>query len=38
VLTGVNHLLHLPGVPENAQALAPSAVAALRAWAQPYAS
>jgi pimeloyl-ACP methyl ester carboxylesterase len=36
VLTGVNHLLHLPGVPENAQALAPSAVAALRAWAQPY--
>ena len=38
VLTGVNHLLHLPGVPANAQALAPSAVVALRAWAQPYAS
>src|ERR1035437_5871548 len=38
VLNGVNHLLHRPGVPENDQVLAPSAVAALRAWAQPYAS
>jgi pimeloyl-ACP methyl ester carboxylesterase len=38
VLNGVNHLLHLPGVGENAQVLAPSAVAALQAWAQPYAS
>ncbi len=37
VLTGVNHLLHLPGVPENDQILAPSVVAALQAWAQPYA-
>ncbi len=37
VLAGVNHLLHLPGVPENDQILAPSAVAALQAWAQPYA-
>jgi hypothetical protein len=38
VLSGVNHLLHLPGVAENDQVLAPSAVTALRAWAQPYAS
>src|ERR1019366_481527 len=30
VLNGVNHLLHRPGVPENDQVLAPSAVAALR--------
>ena len=37
VLTGVNHLLHLPGIPANDQILAPSAVAALQAWAQPYA-
>jgi hypothetical protein len=34
---GVNHLLHLPGVSENTQVLAPSAVAALQDWAQPYA-
>jgi hypothetical protein len=38
VLNGVNHLLHLPGVPDNDQLLAPSAVTALRAWAQPYAT
>ncbi len=38
VLTGVDHLLHLPGVAANDQILAPSAVAALRAWAQPYAA
>jgi uncharacterized protein len=37
VLPGVNHLLHLPGVAGNDQVLAPSAVAALQAWAQPYA-
>jgi hypothetical protein len=36
VLDGVNHLLHLPGVSENTQVLAPSAVAALQDWAQPY--
>ncbi len=36
VLAGVNHLLHLPGVAQNDQILAPSAVAALQAWAQPY--
>jgi pimeloyl-ACP methyl ester carboxylesterase len=38
VLTGVDHLLHAPGVTENDQVLAPSAVTALQAWAQPYAS
>ena len=37
VLDGVNHLLHLPGISDNAQVLAPSAVTALRDWAQPYA-
>jgi len=37
VLDGVNHLLHLPGVSDNAQVLAPSAVTALRDWALPYA-
>ena len=37
VLDGVNHLLHLPGVSENTQVLAPSAVAALQDWARPYA-
>ena len=38
VLDGVNHFLHLPGVPDNAQALAPSAVAALQDWANPFAA
>jgi pimeloyl-ACP methyl ester carboxylesterase len=37
VLTGVDHLLHLPGITENEQVLAPSAVAALQDWARPYA-
>jgi uncharacterized protein len=37
VLTGVDHLLHGPGVAENDQVLAPSAVTALQAWAQSYA-
>jgi uncharacterized protein len=37
VLTGVNHLLHLPGTPNNDAVLAPSVVAALKAWAEPYA-
>jgi pimeloyl-ACP methyl ester carboxylesterase len=37
VLTGVDHLLHGPGVAENDQVLAASAVTALQAWAQPYA-
>ena len=34
---GVNHLLHMPGVSANSQALAPSAVAALQDWARPFA-
>jgi alpha-beta hydrolase superfamily lysophospholipase len=37
VLTGVNHYLHPAGTPNNDAVLAPSVVAALRAWAQPYA-
>ena len=37
VLEGVNHFLHLPGASDNTQFLAPSAVAALREWARPYA-
>jgi hypothetical protein len=38
VLTGINHLLHAPGTPDNDAVLAPSVVAALKAWAQPYAT
>ena len=38
VLDGVNHLLHLPGVSDNAQVLAASAVVALREWANPFAA
>jgi len=38
VLDGVNHLLHLPGVSDNAQILAPSAVVALQEWANPFAA
>jgi acetyl esterase/lipase len=38
MLTGVNHLLQSAGTPDDTQALAPSAVAALQAWAQPYSS
>ena len=37
VLEGVDHLLHLPGLSASVQALAPSAVAALQAWAAPFA-
>ncbi len=37
VLDGVDHLLHLPGVSDNTQVLAPSAVAALQEWARAYA-
>jgi acetyl esterase/lipase len=36
MLTGVNHLLHPAGTPDGTQALAPSAIAALEAWAGPY--
>jgi uncharacterized protein len=38
VLAGVNHVLHLPGVSDNTQALAPPAVAALQEWANPFAA
>jgi alpha-beta hydrolase superfamily lysophospholipase len=38
MLTGVNHDLHMPGTAVNDAVLAPSVVAALRAWAQPYAT
>ena len=37
VLTGINHDLHTTGTPDNDAVLAPSVVAALKAWAQPYA-
>ena len=36
LLGGVNHLLHPPGTANDDQVLAPSVVAALQAWAQPY--
>ncbi len=36
VLTGINHDLHMPGTPDNDAVLAPSVVAAIKAWAQPY--
>lgn len=38
VLTGINHYLHAPGAPDNDAVLAPSVVAAIRAWAAPYAT
>ena len=38
VLTGINHLLHTPGTEANAAVLAGSVVAALKAWAQPFAA
>jgi uncharacterized protein len=38
VLTGINHYLHGPGTPDNDAVLAPSVVAAIKAWAQPYAT
>jgi len=38
VLTGINHYLHAPGTPDNDAVLAPSVVAAVKAWAQPYAT
>ncbi len=37
VLDGVNHFLHLPGLSDNTQVLAPSVVAALQDWASPFA-
>jgi hypothetical protein len=38
VLTGVNHLLHMPGTQDNDRVLAPSVVAAITAWSQPFAT
>ena len=38
VLTGINHLLHTPGTGDNDAVLAGSVVAALKAWAQPFAA
>ena len=38
VLTGINHFLHTPGTQDNDAVLAGSVVAALRAWAQPFAA
>lgn len=38
ILTGINHDLHAPGTPDNDAVLAPSVVAAIKAWAQPYAT
>jgi len=38
VLTGVNHLLHTSGTGNNDAVLAGSVVAALEAWAQPFAA
>jgi alpha-beta hydrolase superfamily lysophospholipase len=38
VLTGINHYLHAPGTPDNDAVLAPAVVAAIKAWAQPYAT
>ena len=38
VLAGLDHFLHPPGVSASTQELAPSAVAALQAWAAPFSS
>jgi uncharacterized protein len=38
VLTGINHFLHTPGTEDNDAVLADSVVAALKAWAQPFAA
>jgi uncharacterized protein len=38
VLTGINHDLHTQGTPDNDAVLAPSVVAAIKAWAQPFAT
>ncbi len=37
VLEGANHFLHLPGVSDNTQFLAPAAAGALQEWARLYA-
>ena len=38
VLTGINHFLHTPGTDNTDAVLAGSVVAALKAWAQPFAA
>jgi alpha-beta hydrolase superfamily lysophospholipase len=38
VLAGINHFLHTPGTEDNDAVLAASVVAALKAWAQPFAA
>lgn len=38
VLAGINHDLHTQGTPDNDAVLAPSVVAAIKAWAQPFAT
>jgi uncharacterized protein len=38
VLTGINHFLHTPATDNNDAVLAGSVVAALKAWAQPFAA
>ena len=38
MLTGINHLLHTPGTQDNDAVLAGPVVAALEAWAQPFAA
>jgi len=38
VLTGINHDLHAQGTPDNDAVLAPSVVAAIKAWARPFAT
>jgi uncharacterized protein len=38
VLTGINHDLHTTGTPDNDAVLAPSVIAAIKAWSQPYAT
>jgi len=38
VLTGINHDLHAQGTPDNDAVLAPAVVAAIKAWAQPFAT
>jgi uncharacterized protein len=37
ILKGTDHLMHLPGQAATEAVLAPAAIAAIRAWARPYA-
>lgn len=38
LLPGTDHYLHLPSQPDNQPVLAPAAIAAIKEWAQPFAS